>query len=187
MDEHMKKVVLRWWQSMFLPPSELLTKHLQAAPTAHKAQLKRCESADAAMMTEGFRSLWLQLPDEVINNDASQHIECWATIAAILVHVKKDVDSNIATQAGKKGNGDNSLVSELRFAQLQNAKTPEDFARRMRRIVQQIKGEVSVLSLANDIQQWFVEHYQFRRRSVKNRISIRWAMDYYRAASSKIK
>ena len=117
----------------------------------------------------------------------ARNIECWATISAVLVHVKKDMKVSVAQAAGKKGDGDKSVVSELRFAQLQNAKTPEDFLRRMRRIVQQLKGEVSVLTLADDIQQWFSEHHELRPRAADKRITVKWAMDYYRAASVKTK
>lgn len=189
--------VLRWWQSMFLPANQLKEKGIMPASTAHKANLKRCESSDAVMLTEGFRALWLSLGDDTTSGkypkENARNIECWATISAVLVHVKKDLKDNngkgvgIAQAAGKKGDSDKSVVSELRFAQLQNAKTPEDFLRRMRRIVQQLKGEVSVVTLAADIQQWFSEHYTLKPRAADKRIAVKWAMDYYRAASVKTK
>jgi CRISPR system Cascade subunit CasB len=186
-DDHSKKIVLRWWQGMNLPADQLRAKGIVPAPTAHKAQLKRCESADAAMLTEGFRSLWLSLDDDITVSGNAGVIECWATIAAVLVHVKNDTKVKLAQAAGAKGDGDKSIVSELRFSQLQNAKTPEDFLRRVRRIVQQIKGEVAVVGLAHDIQLWFAEHGQLRPRKADKRISVQWAMDYYRAASGKNK
>ncbi|WP_250657466.1 type I-E CRISPR-associated protein Cse2/CasB [Alkalimarinus coralli] len=187
MDDHSKKVVLRWWQSMMSPPAQLSSLHIQPAPTSYKAQLKRCESADDAMLTDGFRALWLNLSDEIINQDNSRNIECWATIAAVLVHVKSESKNKLAVAAGKKGEGDKSVVSELRFSQLQNAKTPEDFLRRLRRVVQQVKGDVSAVDLAIDIQKWFSEYGQLRPRKADKRISVQWAMDYYRAASGKRK
>jgi CRISPR system Cascade subunit CasB len=103
---------------------------------------------------------------------------CW-------VHVRKDTKQKFAFQAGRKTDGDKSVVSELRFSQLQNSKTPDEFLRRMRRILKQINGEVSVEELGNDIEQWFFEHNQFRPRKAEKRISVRWAMDYYRAATLK--
>lgn len=187
MDDHSKQVVLRWWQSMMLSAGQLQALHLYASPTSHKAQLKRCESADAAMLTEGFRSLWLSLGDEITSSDKPQDIECWATIAAVLVHVKQESRNKLAVAAGKKGDGDKSVVSELRFSQLQSAKTPDDFLRRIRRIVQQLKGDVSALELSQDIYQWFSEYGLLRPRKADKRISVKWAMDYYRAASSKTK
>jgi CRISPR system Cascade subunit CasB len=187
MDNQIQKQVLRWWQSMNLSSDQLKTKGIQPVPTSHKAQLKRCESMDAAMLTAGFRTLWISLPNDINESNNARTIECWAGIAATLAHVRTDNQIQLAKAAGKKGDGDKSIVSELRFAQLQNAKTPEEFLRRMRRIVQQLKGEVSVINLADDIQQWFIEHYQLRPRAADKRIAVRWAMDYYRAASGKNK
>lgn len=191
MEDHAKQTVLRWWQSM-QPSNQLKEKGILPAPTAYKAQLKRCDSTDSAMLTEGFRSLWLNLGDDVTKNGESplaqsKAIECWATVAAVLVHVRVNGENKLAVAAGKKGDGDKSIVSELRFSQLQNAKTPADFLRRMRRIVQQVKGEVAVVSLAENILQWFDEYGQLRPRKADKRISVQWAMDYYRAASSKAK
>ncbi len=187
MDSQSKKIVLRWWQSMNLSAGGLKEKGIQPAPSAHKARLKRCESADAVMLSEGFRALWLGLGDEITETNSAENIECWASIAAVLVHIKTDNNLKLAQAAGRKTEGDKSTVSELRFSQLQNARTPEDLLRRMRRIVQQLKGEVSVIHLAEDIHQWFVEYRQFRPRKADKRVSVQWAMDYYRAASAKNK
>lgn len=190
MDDQTKQVVLRWWQSMMLPPEQLKSKGVQAAPSGYRAQLKRSESIDEAMLTEAFRSLWLALDDKATQHGQSparqsKAIECWATVAAVLVHVKSNSEYKLAVAAGRKGDGDKSVVSELRFSQLQNAKTPADFLRRLRRIVQQLKGEVAVVNLAENILQWFVEHEQLRPRKADKRISVQWAMDYYRAAVGK--
>ncbi len=185
MEYKAKMATRRWWQSMLLSPSELEKWHIQPSPSGNKAQLRRCDSAEAAMLTEGFRALWLSLPNEITQGSDPKILLRWATIAAALVHVKPGSEKGIASEAGKKGDGDKSVVSELRFAQLQNAKTPEEFLRRIRRILQQLKGVVSPESLADDIEQWFVERDQFRPRKAEKRIIVRWAMDYYRAASSK--
>lgn len=166
--------------------AELKDKHVPPAPTSHRAQLRRCNSVDSAMFTEGFRALWLKLGDEITDVDyVDQRMETWAAISALLVHVRKDTKQKFAFQAGRKTDGDKSVVSELRFSQLQNSKTPDEFLRRMRRILKQINGEVSVEELSNDIEQWFFEYNQFRPRKAEKRISVRWAMDYYRAAASK--
>jgi len=192
MDYHAQITLMRWWESMNLPPEQLKKKGVDPAPSQHKAQLKRCETADQAMLTEGFRALWQALDDEVkklasANDQQSAAIEMWAAIALLLAHVKKNAEKNLASSAGAKDKSDKSVVSELRFAQLQGAKTPEDFVRRLRRIIQQLGGEVNVQSLAQNIEQWFTEQGQFRPRKADKRISVQWAMDYYSAASSKSK
>ncbi len=186
MDNKSQQKVLRWWQGMNLSPAELKEKHIAPAPTSYRAQLRRCESVDAAMFTEGFRALWLKLDEEITGGQyAETQMEMWAVISVLLVHIRKDTKHKFAFQAGRKSNGDKSVVSELRFAQLQNSKTPDEFLRRMRRVLKQIKGEVSVQGLSRDVYQWFIEHNRFRPRKADKRISVKWAMDYYHAAAQE--
>lgn len=171
-------ICLRWWQKMFLSPEQLKEKGLQAAPRLYKAQLKRCHSIHAIMLTAGFRDLWLSLP----HNKAS-NIECWAILAGALVYVKQNIQQNIAQAAGSKGKNDKSVVSELRFARLQEAKTADDFLRYLRRTLQQVNSEVAVMALIKDVQQWFFEQRSLRPQRADKRISVRWAMEYYSAAA----
>lgn len=172
----------RWWQRMFLSPTELKAINSYPAPTAFKAQLRRCNNIDAAMLSEGFRDLWLSLPEGVTKEAQPESIEAWAAVAAALVFVKADSKTKLAAAAGKKGDGDKSVVSELRFAQLQNSKTPDEFLVRLRRVLQQINGQVSVQALISDIHRWFNEYYSFRSNKAANRLAVNWAMDYYQAA-----
>lgn len=177
-------ITLRWWQAMFLSTTQLKEKGLQAAPTFYKAQLKRCDSINAIMLTEGFRELWLSLPQEIIDSTKKSDIEYWATLAGALVHVKTDSKRKFSQVAGSKGDGHKSVVSELRFAQLQDAKTPDEFLRCLRRILQLVKNKVSVTALAQDIRQWFYEYHSLQPDRAEKRIGVQWAMDYYSAASA---
>jgi CRISPR system Cascade subunit CasB len=188
MEHKIETLILRWWQSMFLSTEQLKEKGIMPAPSAHKAQLRRADSLDAVMLTAGFRALWLSLPEDLIaDKPEEKQVEimlCFAAIAAALIQIKINSTDNIATVAGKKNEGNKSVVSELRFSQLQNAKTTDDFIRRLRRILQQVNGEVSVTKLAKDIEGWFLEFYDTRPNQASKRISVQWAMDYYRAASN---
>lgn len=184
MDNTIEIAILRWWQSMFLSNEQLREKGITPAPTAHKAKLKRCDNIDSVMLSDGFRALWLSLPENFIATASPEKIECFAAIVAALVQVKNNSKEKLATIAGKKSEGEKSVVSELRFSQLQNAKSPDDFVRRLRRILQQVKGEVAVTALAKDIERWFAEHYGTRPNQPSKRVSVQWAMDYYRAAAS---
>ncbi|QMV16518.1 type I-E CRISPR-associated protein Cse2/CasB [Vibrio spartinae] len=177
-----RQTLQRWWQSMVLSKDELKKMDGYPAPSGAKARLKRCDSVDSAMMTEGFRLLWMALPEALTEQAKPQDIECWATIAAALVYIPAEYKTLFARAAGKKGDNDKSAVSEMRFAQLQAAKTPDEFLRRLRRILQQVKGQVSSLALAQDIEQWFFEHHSMRPNKADKRIAVQWAMDYYRAA-----
>ncbi|MCE1736686.1 type I-E CRISPR-associated protein Cse2/CasB, partial [Enterobacter hormaechei] len=96
--------------------------------------------------------------------------------------VKTNTDANLATAAGTRADNDKSIVSPQRFAQLQAARTPDELIMRLRRILQQLNGQVSVLSLVKDIEQWMREHHQTRPHRANKRLPVQWAMDYYKAA-----
>lgn len=176
-----EKVLRGWWQSLVLSEAELKEKHLLSAPSGHKAKLKRAESVDAVLMQDAFRTLWLSLPEQ--ESHSANDMECWAVIAASLIHVSPGYQDGIAAAAGNKPEkGDKSLVSEMRFSQLQAAKTPNELLRTLRRLLKLMKGKVEPLALAKDIEQWFSEYHHSGLVRAKNRISVKWAMDYYRAA-----
>ncbi|OTA20230.1 type I-E CRISPR-associated protein Cse2/CasB [Xenorhabdus beddingii] len=174
--------LMRWWESMFLSAAELKEKEIFPAPTLYKAELKRCQDIDSVRLAEGFRALWFILPEEITEAAEHKTMTLWAMIAATLVYVKTNTPTNLATAAGTKTDNDKPVVSPHRFAQLQAAKTPEEFIIRLRRILQQLKGEVSVLSLAKDIEQWMQEYHQPRPRRANKRLIVQWTMDYYKAA-----
>lgn len=194
---------IRWWKAMHLTKEELKKEKIAPAPTVWKAELKRCKSLDAVMLTKGFRALWLQL-DESITTDSkyvSHNMVCWAMVAVTLAFVEKNCDDSsekdnrddssvkpyrehsFARLAGKNGQGDKPIVSELRFAQLQQAQTPDEFVRRLRRILQQLNYTVSVPILIKDIGQWYQEHTSAKPRAADKRIAVIWAMDYYQVAN----
>ncbi|MCD9527871.1 MULTISPECIES: type I-E CRISPR-associated protein Cse2/CasB [Photobacterium] len=176
-----EKVLRGWWQSLVLSDAELKEKHLHSAPSGHKAKLKRTESVDAVLMQDAFRTLWLSRPEQ--EHHSANNMECWAVIAASLVHVSPGYQDGIAAAAGKKPEkSDKSLVSEMRFSQLQAAKTPDELLRTLRRLLKLMKGKVEPLTLAKDIDQWFSEYHHSGLVRANNRISVKWAMDYYRAA-----
>lgn len=175
---------LRWWKSMYASASELKKEGFQAAPTAWKAELKRAESIDAVLLTQGFRALWLSLSSEITEGHEKQvgeNMLCWAAVAGALVCVSENHTESFAKLAGKKADGDKPVVSEMRFAQLQQAQTPDEFLRRMRRILKQLKGKASVTQLAKDTCIWYQELTSNYPRQADKRIAVRWAMDYYQA------
>ncbi len=187
MNDKAKIAVSRWWKSMMLSPEELKKeKGILPAPTVYKAQLRRCNTDESTILSEGFRSLWSSLPTEI--TDKSEFtMTRWSVIAQVLVCVKTASENSIAFEAGKKETGDKSIVSELRFAQLQNAKTSDELVVRLRRILQQVKGKTSPVKIAIDIERWFVEQNNNQPHKASERLAVRWAMDYYKSASIKSK
>lgn len=186
MNEQAKIAVSRWWKSMMLSPAELKQNGIILAPTVYKAQLRRCDSDESTILSEGFRALWSSLPEE-ITDKAKYTMTTWSAIAQVLVFVKKSSENSIAFESGKKEVGDKSIVSELRFTQLQNAKTSEELVKRLRRILQQLKGKTSPVKMAADIERWFYEQTNTQPHKASDRIAVRWAMDYYKSASVKSK
>ncbi|RVU35684.1 type I-E CRISPR-associated protein Cse2/CasB [Rheinheimera riviphila] len=166
----------QWWQQMMLPQAEL---NVPKAPARYRAELRRCGSADAAMLTEGFRVLWLALPAE-IREQHSYSIEAWATVAAILSHVSQAQEKTFGASLGQlDAKTDKAVVSELRLQQLQGAKTSQDFFRRLHRLVRQLGGKANPEALIADILDWFGEHYTQQPRRADKRVAVRWALDYY--------
>lgn len=175
--------IMHWWQS--ISPGESNKNAIQAAPSSFRAELRRCETINDALFTAGFRSLWFSLPENMMN-EANEHLmECFGVIAILLAHVNCATDDKLACAAGRKNESGKSTVSESRFAQLQHARSADELLRRVRRVLKQLKGEVSPILLANDIVRWFHEQYQPVLGRSDKRIVVQWAMDYYRAAANK--
>ncbi|EAR57645.1 hypothetical protein SKA34_08663 [Photobacterium sp. SKA34] len=176
-----EKLLMGWWQSLVLSDAELKEQYLMSAPSGHKAKLMRAESVDAVLMQDAFHTLWLSLPEQ--DSHSVNDMECWAVIAASLIHVSSGYRDGLAIAAGKKKeNSHISLVSEMRFSQLQAANTPDELLRTLRRLLKLMKGKVDPLTLARDIEQWFSEYHHSGLVRAKDRICVKWAMDYYRAA-----
>lgn len=186
MDKQIENAVLGWWESLNLSSDELKNSQSMPAPATYKAELKRCTSLDAVIFTEGFRTLWMMLPDEEKHLADTQMLIKWAMIANLLAFVKVNGKESLATAAGTIAEADKPIVSQLRFAQLQRVKTPDEFVQRLRRILQLVDYEVNVLSLVKDITGWCQEFYQYKPRQAEKRISIQWAMDYYQTTALTI-
>ena len=76
-----------WWQRLTLPAAEL--KAFSDAPPWPKgvrATLRRCDTVEAAMLTEGFRLLWhrLSAPEGESEKQRNYRLQTWACIALVL-------------------------------------------------------------------------------------------------------
>lgn len=170
----------RWWQQMHL---DSLPEGMLKAPSRYRAELRRCATADAAMLTEGFRALWLALPEEV-QNDRRYSIEAWATIAAMLSHVVEKKSASFGACLGElDARTGKPIVSELRLQQLQGARNSQEFFSRLHRLIKQLKGKADPIQLTQDILDWFDEHYALQPRRADKRVAVRWALNYYQQAN----
>lgn len=171
-----------WWQQMTLPAAQL--KGVKA-PSRYRAELRRCSSADAVMLTEGFRALWLALPESV-RQQRTYSIEAWATVAAVLAHITESESCSFGSSLGYWDSKTNkAVVSELRLQQLQAAQNSQEFFRCLYRLVKQLKGKANPKMLSQDILDWFDEHHSQQPLQADKRVAVRWALDYFNQQSNK--
>lgn len=178
----------RWWQRLTLPPHELakLTKQ-RSLPRGVGAVLRRCDSADAAMLTQGFRELWAALPEATKQTDyRAEKLQVWSCIALIVAELRGEKDGiSLATRLGQqKDSTGKALMSELRFQQLLSCQTPEEFIQRLRRALALAdKKDISVVLLASVISLWWREHRGRLSAKPTQRLGFVLANDYFAATS----
>lgn len=165
--------VMRWWKD--------LEDH-----RGIRAELRRCESLDAVLLTEGFRNLWSRLADAGAPYD--RDMLAWACVAAALADVREQPHGKagtfaqcLGTQKEKTGK---PCISELRFAQLQKSRDGNSFLRRLRRALALIDKTAPVLSLTDNILHWFRELEGAEYQRPMDRLAVRWATDYFTAINA---
>lgn len=154
-------------------------------PRAHKAILKRCATLEEVMLTEAFQHLWLSQSE---GSRTSRQMELCALVAWVFAAVKEDTDTSLAKAMAERAEpeSDRPRVSQLRFQQLVAARSVEEFAGRLRRIVVQLKGRVSLDSLAADVSRWYWQAMTGERvANPAQRQTLRWAMEYYKSMPQK--
>ncbi|MBA4720468.1 MAG: type I-E CRISPR-associated protein Cse2/CasB [Alcanivorax sp.] len=172
-DKAAREGVLRWWSNL---------EHQRGA----RAELRRCHTVDAVLLTEGFRNLWQALEHSEGRRDTD--MLAWACVAAALAAVRQEpADKNrtlaecLGAQKEKTGK---PCVSELRFAQLQKSRDQDAFLRRLRRALALIGKTAPVLSLAESVLLWFREQKGDRAWKPQDRLAVRWATDYFTTVSA---
>ena len=188
LSDHEARVVRNWWQRLTLSPEML--KKLGSRPGWSKgvrAELRRCDRPEAALLTEGFRHLWDGLGRDEIAKDA---LYVWAGVAMVLSELKDEqAGVSLAAEAGKakgdpkkQGESKKPPMSELRFQQLLECHSFEELLMRLRRALALVNKEgVSVVSLADDILQWWKENESpWRPERPTQGVAFRWANDYFR-------
>lgn len=180
-----------WWQRLTLTAAEL--KHFSNAPPWPKgvrATLRRCDTTEAAMLTEGFRLLWHRLPAPQGESDKQRNhrLQTWASIALVLAEVR--AESPGATLGGELGKEKNKTgkphMSELRFQRLLACRTPEELVTHLRRALALIdKRGVSAVYLADNIALWWAERWResqgWAASRPSQRLAFQWANDYFGA------
>lgn len=153
-----------WWDALADAPGE-------------RARLRRAERPDDILLTEPFFRFLRLMP---ANWTKPEHLQASAIVAGTLAHVKEHREGSFAGQlAARKKGGDKSVMSELRFQQLQKSRDPDEFFRRLLRAVQMLEKTVNLYSLADSILLWMKEYRWGADRLPNNRLAFIWANDYY--------
>ncbi|MDI4638812.1 MULTISPECIES: type I-E CRISPR-associated protein Cse2/CasB [Halomonadaceae] len=173
-----------WWQHLTLSPQELAT-HTKAPPwpKGMRARLRRCESTEAAMLSEGFRHLWQSLPEQPTQY-RDERLQQWSCIALVLAEVRAETPSaSLGSRLGQEKNGTGKpCMSELRFQQLMDCHSPQELVQRLRRALALIdKRDISVVHLADNIALWWREYRGRLHAEPSKRLGFVWANDYFDA------
>ncbi|MCE8026879.1 type I-E CRISPR-associated protein Cse2/CasB [Billgrantia aerodenitrificans] len=178
-----------WWQRLTLPAAEL--KAFSDAPPWPKgvrATLRRCDTVEAAMLTEGFRLLWhrLSAPEGEGEKQRNYRLQTWACIALVLAEVRAESPgATLGSQLGKqKKETGKPHMSELRFQRLLACRSPEELITHLRRALALIdKRGVSAVYLADNVALWWAERWResqgWAASRPSQRLSFQWANDYF--------
>lgn len=179
--------VRHWWRRLTLPVEALKTfTEAPAWPKGVRANLRRCESLEAAMLTEAFRHLWYRLPVPRGAVPRDIRLQAWACIALVLAEVREErPDATLGNQLGKqKKETGKPCMSELRFQQLMECRSPEELILRLRRAVALSDRQgISVVHLADNIALWWQEYQGELSTQPSRRLGFLWANDYFESLS----
>jgi CRISPR system Cascade subunit CasB len=152
--------VWRWW------------KNLGEGDRGGRAELRRCGTVAEVAFTAPYHRLLRQLGSRLGEGDARRV----AALAVVLAHVEDepaDGSASFARRMGTpKGEGQGPLVSDSRFRHLLRNEEPDEVMREMIRVVRQLDRKATVDPLFRDLMSW------------DERTRMRWAFDYFDAASA---
>jgi CRISPR system Cascade subunit CasB len=157
--------LLNWWES-------LDDNHNRGV----RARLRRVDRPDDALLTDSFFQFLSLMPERWSEQG---HLYASVLVATTLAQVSHhDDQSSFAAQLGKDQNG-RPVMSEMRFKQLIKSRTPEEFFRRLLRAIRLLDKRVNILSLTEGILHWYDEYLYGFSSNPLNRLSVKWAQDYY--------
>ncbi|OCG23090.1 type I-E CRISPR-associated protein Cse2/CasB [Gilliamella sp. App4-10] len=153
-----------------------------------QAELRRATLPFGVMLHEGYFCLANALFNDTHGlTPTPAHQQALAIFVAVAAFTRANNEKvPFAAQLSERAKGgERNILSPLRFQQLQASETPEEFCRRLIRAVK-LRGEqgINLFSLADGIFLWVQEQHN-RPRNLSpeinpfERLSVRWAMDYY--------
>lgn len=157
--------LIEWWKKL-------------AGNRGERAILRRAASADDVLLTPAF-ARFLSVMPATWSKDYRMFDS--AMVAGLLSRVKVHEEKNSFAKslAMPKKQGTKSVMSELRFQQLQKSRDADEFYLRMTRALAMLDGRTNLLSLADGILLWSKEQRQGVDKDPHKRLAVRWATDYY--------
>jgi len=154
--------LLKWWQEMRNDRGEC-------------ARLRRCETPLEAALCKSVFRLRTQLP--FWNNQP----EILAALAGILSHVESDDRSaSFAKQLARpKEAGGKSLLSEHRFQKMMKSRDWDEFYQSLRRVLQVMRKQANVLSLADGIIRWGREYGRTAEIPPGKGLNFFWSQEFF--------
>ena len=165
-EDNEQKALIAWW-------------HWLDDNRGERAVLRRAASADDILLTPAFARFLEFMPERW--GTTPQQLFDSAMVAGLLARVKSagDKQSFAKALAQPKKGGSKAAMSELRFLQLQKSHDPDEFFLRVSRAIALLGGKVNILSLADGVLHWLLEHRRVIDREPGKRLAVRWATDYY--------
>ena len=149
-----------WWASLH-------SENSSGQARADRAALRRAADLDAVACTPAYQRLYQRLlrTRDGAGRPSFQR-ERLAAVVGLLAHVKTNTDKTLPQAMSTTQKGEKNPVSELRFRRLLESPDADALFVGLRRTLPLIQGEVSVMSLADDVFNWG----QVTKK--------RWAYDY---------
>lgn len=157
-----------WWAEMTTPNAAG-----KIARKGDRAELRRCKSPSDVMLLPAYHRLWWKATEANVarhTKDSSQEA-AMAFVAGILAHVSENSTASLGTTMAVK-DGDNSVVSGLRFRKLLEIHDTEQLYVTMIRIVRMLGRTAPLGAMADDLMRWNNEKY-------RDDVRKKWARDYY--------
>ena len=170
-DEKTRDAIRQWWEGL-------------ETNRGARARLRRCREPLQVFLHSAFYELNNALPQW-----PKEQVMSLAAIAGLIANVNQPVQGlSFPQQLGTpKDQGGSPPMSENRFSQLIKSRNWAEFYTRMRRATLMLKRNVNILSLADYIRLFGMEHYDNNSLEPSQRFQFRMAEEYFKITLQNIK
>lgn len=154
-----------------------------------RAELKRCNSWESVLAIPGFWELvhFLKKNDDkdgnIFEHNLQKYIVPLAMTVGVISHIKEDSNDNLIAKMRDKNPDKSSKSTHLRFRQLIQSNTPNDFYRKMIRSLSFVDNKVNIKELVNDIFDWYNEFVLLEKDYEPTKwLLVKWSKNYFSEA-----